>query len=100
MDKVVLRSQAAAIFKHAAAYIRAYGWQVTGMSRHGLPRCSMGALASAHRDKMWDKELAELMYSQLYEELDGLTLTEFNYRYNDGEKVAQLFDKVAYRFDG
>lgn len=55
----------------------------------------MGALASAHREKIWDKKLAELMYEELYEELGGLSLTDFNYLYNDGEKVACLFERVA-----
>lgn len=83
------------IFKKAASYIRNYGWQVSGMSEHGLPRCSMGALESAHDEKEWDQDLARLMYSRLYEELDGLTLTQFNFKYKNGEKVAQLFDRVA-----
>jgi len=35
------------------------------------------------------------MYEELYETLNGLSLTEFNYKYNDGEKVARLFEDVA-----
>jgi hypothetical protein len=92
-----LNTRASAIFRRAANYIRNYGWQVSGMSENGLPRCSMGALASAYRASVWDSELSELMYRSLYEELDGLTLTEFNYKYNDGEMVARLFDQVATR---
>ncbi len=97
MDEIDTHALAASIFEGAAAYIRTYGWQVTGMSWHGRPRCSMGALASAHQDRIWDEELAELMYRQLYDELDGASLTEFNYRHRDGEKVAQLFEKTAAR---
>jgi hypothetical protein len=87
--------EAADIFQKAATYIRTYGWQVTGMSQHGMPRCSMGALASAHQDPIWDEDLADLMYQQLYDVLNGISLTEFNHKYQDGEKVAQLFDQVA-----
>lgn len=90
-----MRRQAAGIFNKAAKYIRSYGWQVRGMSEHGKPRCSMGALASAYPEKVWDSQLASLMYQELYEELGGIGLTEFNYLYNDGQKVAQLFERVA-----
>lgn len=89
--------QAAQIFRNAAAYIRTYGWQVSGMSEHGLPRCSMGALESASNQKRWDPAMAKLMYSTLYDELNGQTLTEFNHRRRNGEAVAQLFDRVASR---
>ena len=95
MSESELSRQASIIFRRAASYIRKYGWQVSGMGRDGLPRCSMGALASAHKANIWDNELAELMYQALYEDLDGLTLTEFNHQYNDGEMVARLFDQVA-----
>lgn len=91
--------QAATIFRSASKYIRTYGWQVTGMSKDGLPRCSMGALASACKLQNWEPRMAELMYSELYESLHGLTLTEFNYKYKNGEKVAQLFEKVATKLD-
>jgi hypothetical protein len=94
-DVVALR--AADIFIKAASYIRRYGWQVTGMSQHGKPRCSMGALASACSDKVWDKHLSQVMYQVLYDELGGIGLTEFNYKHHDGEKVAQLFERVAMR---
>jgi hypothetical protein len=93
MDEAAV--QAADIFERAAVYIRRYGWQVTGMSRHGKSRCSMGALASAHPDEVWDESLAQLMYQELYDELNGIGLTEFNYAHNDGERVAQLFERVA-----
>ncbi len=92
-----IRSQAADIFLNAAAYIRTYGWQKTGMGLYGSPRCSMGALASAHQQQKWNQNLAALMYSELREELNGLSLTQFNYRCNDGEKVARLFERVAIR---
>jgi hypothetical protein len=90
-----LRDQASQIFLSAAKYIRVYGWQVNGMGDHGKARCSMGALASANLEKKWDKSLAELMYAALYSELNGLSLTQFNYKYKDGEKVAQLFERTA-----
>ena len=95
MNDIETYQQAVSIFRRAASYIRTYGWQVTGMSRHGLPRCSMGALASAHDEAIWDHGLAELMYEKLYDELDSLSLTEFNYKYKNGEKVAKLFERVA-----
>lgn len=88
---------AARIFMDAAAYIRTYGWQKTGMGIYGQPRCSMGALASAHREQKWDRNLSALMYRELKAELHGLSLTQFNYRYDDGEKVARLFESVAMR---
>lgn len=88
-------SQAAKTFLKAASYIRQYGWQKTGMSVHGQPRCSMGALESANPKARWDRKLSSLMYNSLYQELNGMTLTQFNYRYNNGEKVAQLYDRVA-----
>lgn len=87
--------QAATIFQKAAVYIRTYGWQKEGMSEHGKPRCSMGALASALPQEKWDVRLAKLMYDTLYNELSGLSLTQFNYKYQSGEKVAQLYERVA-----
>ncbi len=97
MSEPEIYKQAASIFGKAATYIRTYGWQVTGMSEHRQPRCSMGALASAHRAENWNKNLAKFMYEKLYDELGGLSLTEFNYKYRNGEKVAELFDKVAHK---
>jgi hypothetical protein len=95
MNEARTALRAAKVFREAAMYIRQYGWQRSGMSQHGKPRCSMGALASAHPAKLWDTHLSQLMYEELYDVLDGLSLTEFNYKYNDGEKVAQLFEDVA-----
>jgi hypothetical protein len=95
MNKNEINIQAVLIFKRAATYIRAHGWQVAGMGKDGSPRCSMGALASAYPAKTWDQRLSDLMYKSLYKELDGLTLTEFNYKYRNGERVAQLFEDVA-----
>jgi hypothetical protein len=98
MSDTARRNLAAHIFYQAAAYIRTYGWQVEGMSTDGAPRCSMGALASAYKEERWDPELAKMMYKVLYEELDGISLTEFNHKYKDGEKVAQLYERVAEKF--
>ena len=97
MNESVARELAADIFRKAATYIRTYGWQVSGMSEHGKPRCSMGALASVGPVGEWDEGLAELMYRELYDELGGIGLTEFNHRYKNGEMVAQLFERVAAR---
>jgi len=55
----------------------------------------MGALASAYPEKKWDSRLSSMMYESLARELKGVRLTDFNYRYNSGEKVAKLFDSVA-----
>jgi hypothetical protein len=95
MNDSELNLQAVTIFKKAALYIRTYGWQVTGMGTYGLPRCSMGALASAHETKKWNINLSKLMYRKLYEELNGLTLTEFNYKHSNGDSVAVLYECVA-----
>lgn len=95
MSQSKIEAQAASIFLRAAAYIRTYGWQKEGMSKHGKPRCSMGALASAYAQKTWDKNLADLMYKALYEELAGISLTQFNHKYKSGDKVAQLYEQVA-----
>jgi hypothetical protein len=95
MSERKVRFKAAEIFLEAASYIRKYGWQVCGMSEHGKPRCSMGALESAGSEKRWNKNVAALMYDTLYEELKGLSLTQFNYKYQNGEKVAQLFERSA-----
>lgn len=92
MDKA---HQAAHIFLKAAEYIETYGWQVSGMGTHGKPRCSMGALASAHADTEWDPALARLMYTSLTNELNGIGLTEFNRRANSGADVARLFRTTA-----
>jgi hypothetical protein len=94
MNDYGVQEQAATIFIKAAQYIREYGWQVEGMSIDGQPRCSMGALASA-RPGRWDEDLAELMYSTLYDELNGISLTQFNHKYKSGEKVARLYERVA-----
>jgi hypothetical protein len=90
-----LNAQAAEIFKRAADYIRRFGWQKEGMGRPGRPRCSMGALDSAYPAVEWDKRLAKLMYESLYAELDGLSLTQFNFMYQSGEKVARLYERTA-----
>jgi hypothetical protein len=95
MNQREVKKQAAQIFLDAAVYIRKYGWQVTGMGRHGQPRCSMGALASVWPEQTNDKNLSSLMYSTLYSELGGMTLTQFNYKFNDGKKVAHLYEQVA-----
>lgn len=92
-DKITI--EAATIFRKAAAYIRRYGWQVGGMGEDGAPRCSVGALDSAYPKVEWDKRLASVMYRTLYEELNGLSLTQFNSKYQSGEKVARLFEKAA-----
>lgn len=86
---------AAEIFIKAARYIRDYGWQIKGMGSHGKPRCSMGALASAYQKRIWDKKLSAVMYEELYKKLDGITLTQFNYKYKSGNKVAELYEQVA-----
>jgi hypothetical protein len=95
MDEVKTRLRAARIFLRAAAYIRTHGWRKEGMGTDGAPRCSMGALASAYRKQKWDEHLSRIMYKTLYQELDGLSLTQFNYQHNNGEKVAELFERVA-----
>lgn len=95
MKDAGVRSQAAEIFLNAAAYIRTYGWQKTGMGVYGQPRCSMGALASAYHEHTWNKNISILMYDELREALNGTSLTQFNYRHNDGERVARLFESVA-----
>lgn len=95
MKEAGVRAQAAQIFLNAAAYIRSYGWQKTGMGLYGQPRCSMGALASAHYEQEWNQNLSALMYRELGKELNGISLTQFNYRHNDGETVARLFESVA-----
>jgi len=86
---------AANIFLKAAGYIRKYGWQKSGMSVHGKPRCSMGALASAYQKEKWDDDLAYLMYKSLYDELDGISLTQFNEQVRSVLEVALLFERVA-----
>lgn len=90
-----INAQAAAIFAKAAQYIRTYGWQETGMSSHGKPRCSMGALESAYPKKKWNDRLAKLMYDALYKELKGISLTEFNRATSSGLEVASLFENTA-----
>lgn len=95
MSRAKLKAKAADIFLNAAQYIKKYGWQVSGMGEYAQPRCSMGALASAYPKKRWEPELAKLMYSQLYEQLNGISLTEFNYKYQDPSKVIALFTKTA-----
>jgi hypothetical protein len=90
-----INTQAADIFVKAAQYIRRYGWQETGMSSHGAPRCSMGALESASPNKLWNNQLAKLMYDSLYKELRGINLTEFNHQAKSGLEVARLFENTA-----
>lgn len=95
MSERELKKQAAEIFISAAGYIRNYGWQVSGMSKHGKPRCSMGALQSSYKKSRWEDELSALMYNTLYKELNGLSLTQFNYKHQSGEKVARLYEQAA-----
>jgi len=94
-NKASIQKEATQIFLRAAEYIKTYGWQKSGMSIHGKPRCSMGALESANPAPIWNKDLASLMYETLYKELNGVSLTEFNKRAKDGLAVAQLFEQVA-----
>ena len=88
-------AKAAEILIKAADYIRRYGWQEKGMSAHGKPRCSMGALASANPEPAWDPKVSELMYQTLYRELGGLTLTQYNRLARSGEDVVRLFKRTA-----
>ncbi len=100
MTEGKIAAKAADIFVAAAGYIRRYGWQKEGMGEEGLARCSMGALASAYPKVAWEKPLARLMYETLYAELNGVSLTRFNAVYEDGEKVARLYERVAARLQG
>jgi hypothetical protein len=100
MSKSQNAARAADIFLKAAAYIRRYGWQKEGMGEEGAPRCSMGALSSAYPKIAWEQSLAQLMYEALYKELRGLSLTQFNSKYQDGEEVAQLYERVAIQLQG
>ena len=95
MNEGAERVKAARIFLRAASYIKSHGWQVEGMSKYGYPRCSMGALASAYPKVKWETNLSLLMYEALYKELDGDSLTEFNYQVSDGLEVAKLFERTA-----
>jgi hypothetical protein len=96
LNTIPYNVQAAGIFRNAALYIRTYGWQRSGMGEHGKPRCSMGALASAHQEKIWEPGLAVLMYDALSIELNGIGLTQFNKLVPNGNDVAQLFERVAH----
>lgn len=89
------RAQAAGVLLKAAAYIRQYGWQEEGMGEQDGPRCSMGAIDSACPRGEWDDQVAKLMYSGLNKELDGLSLTGFNHKFQSGEKVARLYERTA-----
>lgn len=95
MNERSTRVKAAEIFMNASSYIRKHGWQVEGMSEDGKPRCSMGALASAYPKAKWEDDLSSLMYKTLYKELNGISLTEFNHRANNGLVVAKLFEQTA-----
>ncbi len=95
MAETKAQTQAARIFLRAAEYIRNYGWQKEGMGEHGQPRCSVGALASSHKYQRWDKSLASSMYGSLCEELNGMSLTQYNTKFNNGEMVACLYERVA-----
>ncbi len=97
MEEDRIEVQAAKLFLKAAAYIRKYGWQEEGMGEEGFPRCSMGALASACPDEEWGKDLSGLVYNALYEELNGLSLTQYNHKFQDGERVVQLYKRAAER---
>jgi hypothetical protein len=100
MSEGQITAKATVIFLSAAGYIRRYGWQREGMGEEGQARCSMGALASAYPKISWEKSLARLMYETLYRELNGLSLTQFNSKYQDGEKVAKLYERAAARLQG
>jgi hypothetical protein len=89
------KRQAAKILLKAAGYIRQYGWQEEGMGEQGGPRCSMGAIDSACPRGEWDSSVAALMYSSLNKELDGLSLTQFNHKFQSGEMVARLYERTA-----
>jgi hypothetical protein len=95
MRRDEIQLDARKIFRTAAEYIRKYGWQVKGMGTYVQPRCSMDALTSAYREQRWDKTLSKLMYETLYKELNGMTLTQYNYKFKSGGKVARLYEMVA-----
>lgn len=90
-----MRARAAKVFLKAASYIRNYGWQEEGMGEPGQPRCSMGALDSANPQIEWDHELAKIMYETLSDELKGMSLTQYNHKFQNGEKVARLYEQAA-----
>jgi hypothetical protein len=99
MKRTTVQTQAARIFERAAAYIRMYGWQEEGMGEYGQPRCSMGALDSAKARGEWQPEVSKLAYRALNEELHGLSLTQYNHKFQDGEKVARLFERTAHHLN-
>ena len=87
--------KAASIYLKAADYVRTYGWQVKGMGKHGEPRCSMGALESAYPKAVWEKELSNVMYENLYETLGDISFSEFNLTVKSNNDVIKLFEKMA-----
>ena len=88
------RFEAARLFKLAAKYIRLFGWQEKGMGIYGQPRCSMGTLNSAQVGK-WNTDVSKIMFSQLNNELNGMSLTQYNHKVQNGESVARLFEKTG-----
>jgi len=95
MQNIPPHEMASSIFLKAVGYVRTYGWQVVGMAEHGQPRCSMGALASAHPEPVWDKALSSVMYETLYETLVELSFSEFNRKVKNNQDVIDLFEKMA-----
>ncbi|MBP6098514.1 MAG: hypothetical protein KA477_00855, partial [Candidatus Levybacteria bacterium] len=57
--------------------------------------CSMGALASAHPEPVWNKALSSAMYETLYETLGELSFSEFNRKVKNNQDVIDLFEKMA-----
>ncbi len=95
MQNIPPHEMASSIFLKAVGYVRTYGWQVVGMAEHGQPRCSMGALASAHPEPVWNKALSSAMYETLYETLGELSFSEFNRKVKNNQDVIDLFEKMA-----
>ena len=95
MQNIPPHEMASSIFLKAVGYVRTYGWQVVGMAEHGQPRCSMGALASAHPEPVWNKALSSAMYETLYETLGALSFSEFNRKVKNNQDVIDLFEKMA-----
>lgn len=86
MDEFSAHKQAGAvIFRKAIEHIKQHGWN------HN----TMDILLAVSRGQVWQQPMAVLMFSELSNELDSRTLTQFDKQTHNVQEVIDLLTRVA-----
>jgi hypothetical protein len=78
------RQEGARIFRSAINFLKNNDWEGT----------TMDLLLSTTPGRVWPQPMAVYMYSELYNELAGQTLSQFDKTKKNKQEVIKLFEKV------